>query len=453
MTTYDEFLAGKRLVAPTLGRPIEPTAVHTRLFDFQRDVTLWALRKGRAAIFLDTGLGKTGCQLEWARLTGERTLIIAPLSIVKQTIKEGEALGISVHYTRSGDDLTDGINITNYEMVEAFDAGKFGAVVLDESSILKGVSSRTKAKLIKMFAGTPYRLCCTATPAPNDHTEIGNHAEFLGIMTDAEMKAAFFVHDETGWRLKGHAVESFWRWMASWGMSIRKPSDLGYSDEGYDLPPLTIEPVFVPTDYVPDGMLFSMGLHGIQDRTKVRRGTMADRCMVAAEMVNADPDQWIAWCGMNDEGYLLRKLLSGNVLQEGKQSPDEKQVAIEGFQDGTFRTLITKPKISGFGLNLQNAHKMVFVGLSDSWEAFYQCVRRCYRFGQRHPVTVKIVLSEAEEEIYENVMRKEAEAARMREGMIAAVRRYEEEELGFVAAQQAYAPTKDIIIPEWLVTA
>lgn len=432
---YQAFLARKRMLVAPAGKSVDPTDIHPLLFDFQRDLVAWALRKGRAALFADTGLGKTFMQLEWAKGAGERTLVVAPLSVARQTVREATKLDLNVHYTRSGDDLVDGINITNYEMLDQFDPAAFGAVVLDESSILKALDGKTRQKLTEMFQQTPYRLCATATPAPNDIAEIGNHSEFLGIMPHHEMLASFFVHgdmgkgERQGWRLKGHAEEAFYRWLASWSMAVRTPSDIGYSDDGYVLPPLTINPTFVKTDYVPEGQLFFTDLKGIQQRNEVRKATMPERVAAVAEMVNASADQWIVWHGLNDEGYLLRDAIPDAVLVEGSDTPEYKAQALEDFQDGKYRVLVSKVRIAGFGMNFQNAHNMAFVGLSDSWESYYQAIRRCYRFGQEHPVNVQIVLSDAEHDIYENVMRKEREAKRMQERLIEHVAGYEREEL------------------------
>lgn len=449
MDEYAAFLASKRLAVQADGIDVEPDALGPYLFPFQRDLVRWALRKGRAAIFADTGLGKTRMQLEWARLIGERTLILAPLTVARQTVAEGRKIGIHVHYTRSGSDLINGINITNYEMLDHFDAAAFGAVVLDESSILKSLDGKTRQKLTRMFAGTRFRLCCTATPAPNDISEIANHAEFLGIMTRAEMLATFFVHDDQGWRLKGHAVEPFYRWLASWGMSVRKPSDLGYSDEGYVLPELRIQSEIVDVP-PPPGQLFWDDLQGIQDRHRVRRLTLQARVQRAADLINGDGDQWIAWVGLNDEGRELHRLVPDSVLVEGHQSPDEKAAAIEAFQDGNVRVLITKPRIAGFGMNLQNTHKMVFVGLGDSYEQYYQCIRRCWRYGQRHPVDIYIVLSEPEREIYHNVLRKEAEHREMSEQLIRHVQQFERAEIGMASHDMDYKPTTPMALPSWL---
>ncbi len=428
--SYQEFLKGKRTIAASYGKSVSREDIHGLLFPFQVDLTTWAARKGRAAIFADTGLGKTLMQLEWAHLIGEKTLIIAPLTVARQTVREGTKIGVQVHYTRSGDDLNDGINITNYEMLDHFDAGKFNAVVLDESSILKSLTSKTRQKLIEMFADTPYRLCCTATPAPNDIAEIANHAEFLGIMNRADMLATYFVHDDNSWRLKGHAVKPFYRWMASWGMSISKPSDLGYEDDGFILPPLEITPVFVKTGYCPEGQLMFTRLSGIQDRASVRKATVDARVNKVADMVSNDGEQWIIWCGLNDEQDMVHDLIPDSVSVFGSMSPEDKMTGIEAFQDGTYRVLVTKPSIAGFGMNLQNCHKMAFLGLSDSWEAYYQCIRRCYRFGQHHPVEVHIVLADVEDAIYANIQAKEAQAMTMRRELIANVQEYEREEIG-----------------------
>lgn len=392
----------------------------------------WALRKGRAAIFADTGLGKTFISVECARIAGHRTLILAPLSVARQTVNEAQKIGVEIHYTRSGADLRQ-VNIANYEMLHHFDPADFGMVILDESSILKSLDGKTRDMLIEMFATTPYKMAFTATPAPNDITEIANHAEFLGILTRAEMLATYFVHDSgsgsgQGWRLKGHATDAFYRWMASWSMSIKKPSDLGFSDNGYNLPRLHVEPVIVGTEFRPADQLFFTGLKGIQDRSQARRGTIEERVRCAAELVQASDDQWILWCGMNDESSALVQAIPGAVEITGSDSPDEKIAAIESFQDRRTRVIVTKPKIAGYGMNFQSCHNMAFIGLSDSFEAYYQCIRRCYRFGQKHPVNAYIILSEIEQEIYQNVMRKEQEAASMSQQLIQHVQSFERDE-------------------------
>lgn len=430
MNDYQEFLSTKSLVHPNYGKEVSKEDIHPLLFDFQNDLTRWALRKGRAAIFADTGLGKTLMQLVWANLLKERTLIIAPLTVARQTVKEAEKLGLMVHYTRTGAQLNGNLNITNYEMIEKFNPKDFGAIVLDESSILKSLTGKTRKKVTKMFSDTPYKLCCTATPAPNDIAEIANHAEFLGIMTRTDMMAAFFVHDDDGWRLKGHAEEPFYRWLASWGMSVKKPSDLGYDDGDFILPPLTVEPVFVQSNYCPPGQLFFTGLKGIQDRIAVRRATLESRVNAAAEMVNSDDDQWIVWCGLNPESHALSEAIPDSIEVSGSDNLDKKIHAIEGFQNGKYRVLVTKPKIAGFGMNFQHSHKMAFVGLSDSWESYYQCIRRQYRFMQEYPVEVYVFLADVEDAVWQNVMKKERQANRMSEQLIEHVKEFEKAEVG-----------------------
>ena len=440
---YEEFLATKALRAEAYGRECASSDVSPLLFAFQRDLTAWAVRKGRAALFADTGLGKTRMQLEWARLLGTRTLIVAPLAVARQTVREAQAIGLHVTYARSqvdanAPDASPLLTITNYEMMEHFNEHAYGAVVLDESSILKAIDGETRKVLTEKFTRTPYRLCCTATPAPNDIAEIANHAEFLGVMSRVEMLAAFFVHDDEGWRLKGHASDAFYRWLASWGMSVRKPSDLGYSDEGYDLPPLTIAPTFIESDYRPEGMLFSVGLKGITERSEVRKATAEARVQVAADLVNASYEQWVLWCGLNAEADALAKLIPDAVNVQGSDAVEAKVRAVEDFQDGKVRVLVTKPRIAGFGMNFQHAHRMAFVGLNDSWEQYYQCIRRCWRFGQTEPVTAHIILSDAEQDIYHNVMRKEAEAKAMAEQLVEHVREFERAEIGKVESVGQY---------------
>jgi DNA modification methylase/superfamily II DNA or RNA helicase len=439
---YTSFLESKRLTVSASGYEVNDSDINPILFPFQRDLVRWAIRKGRAAIFADTGLGKTLMQVEWARLTGVPTLIIAPLSIARQTVTMArDMLGIDIVYSRDGS--VHPLTITNYEMIDRFHPSAFGAVVLDESSILKALDGKTRTRLTEMFKAILYRLCCTATPAPNDITEIGNHAEFLGIMTNAEMLSAFFVHDADesrhgGWRLKGHAEDAFYRWLASWGMSVRKPSDLGYSDDGYNLPSMTIEPLWIKADWKPDGQLFHMGLHGIQERHSVRKATLDQRIDAAIDLVNSKPGPWILWCGLNDEANALAERLDNCLNVQGSDDPDRKAEALEAFQRGDYRVLITKPRIAGFGMNFQHCKQMAFVGLSDSWEAYYQCIRRSWRFGQTDPVHAYIVLSDAEEDIYHNVMHKEKEASVMRERLIEHVANYEREEIEGIGTSWEY---------------
>lgn len=447
--TYQEFLKSKRLINKAEGPNIEAVDINPILFPFQTDIVKWALRKGRSAVFADTGLGKTFIQLEWARIISGKCIIVAPLSVARQTIREAAKIGLTVNYCRSSEDVKDGLNITNYEMIEHLDPGLFDAIVLDESSILKSIDGKTKAKLLKLYASTPYRLCCTATPAPNDIAEIANHSEFLGIMTRNDMLASFFVHDDEGWRLKGHAEEAFYRWMASWSMSIKKPSDIGHSDEGYILPPLNIHPVFVKSAYTPDGQLFFTGLKGIQDRAGVRKSTVKDK-LEAVKGIIQNGDQYIVWCGLNTEADAVKSMMPDSRNVQGSDEPEEKAKAIEDFQDGAYNIMVTKPKIAGFGMNFQNCNKQIFLGLSDSYEAYYQCIRRSYRFGQKKPVDVFIVLSDHEQEILQNVQRKGKEAQRMSQNLIDHVKNYEVEELKG-AEHDFHYETSDVTGKDYMV--
>lgn len=449
---YQDFLRSKIYRHESKGIQISDTAIHSKLFPFQKDITLWALRKGRAAIFLDTGLGKTFCQLEWARnITDKKRLIVAPLSVARQTVKMAKEIDLEVTYARGQGYVDhDGIYITNYEMVESFDPAQFEAVVLDESSILKAIDGKTRRKLITIFGNTPYRLACTATPSPNDQTELGNHAEFLGVCSTNEMLAMFFVHankvhediiqgvkirkKQPGnhgqeWRLKNHARQSFYQWLSSWAISMKRPSDLGYDDDGFILPPLNIIPEFVDVDYQPEGSLFFMGLKGIGDRSKVRKGTVKERLVRLKAKVNGSSDQWIVWCGLDTESHMVASEIDGAIEVHGTDTPEHKAEVFEGFQDGKYRVLVTKLRIGGFGMNFQNAHNMAFFGLNDSWEQFYQGIRREYRFGQKRAVSVHIFLSTIEQAILANIKRKERMAQELHEELIVAIRDYERSEL------------------------
>lgn len=413
---YQDFLRDKALYAPPCGLDSIPT-ISSALFPFQRDIVGWALRRGRAAIFADTGLGKTLMQLEWARHVPGRVLILAPLSVAKQTIEEGKHFGLHVpQYCRDQSEVKRRITITNYEMLEHFDPDKFGAVVLDESSIIKHQDSKTRQRVIEAFARTPFKLACTATPAPNDYMELGNHSEFLGAMTRAEMLAMFFVHDggETQkWRLKGHAQQDFWRWIASWAVSVRKPSDLGYSDDGYDLPPLRYYEHVVDVDAPTDGYLFALEAVSLSDRLAARRQTIADRVRQCAALVNASDEQWIVWCALNDESARLTAAIDGAVEIRGSDSIEDKESALASFIGGQSRVLVSKSSMTGYGLNLQFCRNQAFVGLSDSWEDFYQSIRRCYRFGQKREVNVHIIIAATEGAVLRNIKSKESAALAM----------------------------------------
>lgn len=417
--TYTEFLASKRRVAGELGRPCTPGDVHPHLHPWQREVVAWAVRRGRAALWEDTGLGKTVQQIEWARLSGARALIVAPLAVCAQTVTEARTVGIDVRYVREDHEHDDDrIRITNYELADRFDPTVLDAVVLDEASILKSHDGKTRTRLIKHFAGVPARLACTATPAPNDPAELANQAEFLGLMTRAEMLASYFIHDSDGWRLKGHARAPMFRWMASWAVALRRPSDLGHPDDGYVLPGLHIHTHLVDTGggVHLDGELFAVpgaaALKGVTGRAAVRKATVGRRVDRAVELVKAEPTEpWLLWAGRNDEARLLAASLPGAVNVEGSWSPEDKAAALLGFAAGDVQILVTKPSIAQFGMNWQRCARTAFVGLSDSYESYYQCIRRCWRHGQHRPVHAHVVLTDVEQPIADNIARKQALAA------------------------------------------
>lgn len=421
---YRGFLASKRAKAPSSG--FEPGEMSDTLFDWQKAVVAWAVRKGKACVFADCGLGKTGMQLEWARQVCEKTggsvLILAPLAVSAQTRLEGMKFGIEVNRCRSQADVSPGVNVTNYDMLHAFDPSAFAGVVLDESSILKSYSGKTRNEIIGSFADTPYRLACTATPAPNDYMEIGNHAEFVGAMTRAEMLAMFFVHDggdTSKWRLKGHAADAFWDFVASWAVMFRSPADIGYTSDGFDLSGLDEIVHVVESGIEQEGRLFAVEAQGLLDQQRARKATVERRVDMAARLVNSSREPWVVWCDRNDESEMLALSIPDAVEVRGSDSREHKEDAMIGFADGRYRVLVSKPSICGFGMNWQHCSNMVFVGMSNSYEQYYQAVRRCYRFGQASEVKVHIVTTDVEQASVRNVMRKKEDSAEMADEMVA----------------------------------
>lgn len=417
---YQEFVAKKLSVEVETGLS-EIHDINPMLFDFQKDIVKWALRRGRACIFADCGMGKTPMQLEWARHIPGRVLIVAPLAVSSQTIREAEKFHEDrIEYSRHGE-LPTRIVITNYERIEQFNPEDFTGVVLDESSILKSYSGKIRNEILERFNKVPFRLACTATPAPNDYMELGNHAEFVGVMSRTEMLSMFFVHDggdTQQWRLKGHAEKEFWKWMASWAVMIRKPSDLGYDDGNFILPTLNIEQVTVESNIINEGLLFPVEAKSLQERQQARRDSIQERVEYAASIINSNDAQWIAWCDRNDESASLKRAIPGSVEVKGSDDPEYKIKSAIGFMNGSIRVLISKPSMFGYGLNFQNCHNVVFVGLSDSYEQYYQAVRRCWRFGQKNNVNVKIVVSDLEGAVVRNIERKEADAMNMAMEMV-----------------------------------
>lgn len=451
--TYSEFLEGK--VKRFLPCGFEAKGVSEKLFPFQRDIVRLAIRKGRFAAFEDCGLGKTGQQLEWARLVADETqgrvMIFAPLTVARQTQAiEGPKFGVPVTLCREVADIRDGVNITNYERLNRFTGEKFSGIVLDESSILKG-DGPTRTRMTEFGESIPYRLCCTATPAPNDYMELGNHAEFLGIMTVQEMLATFFVHDggETSkWRLKRHAEREFWKWVASWAVAVRKPSDIGYDDGDFVLPELQMHQIVVPSD-APDDCLFPVEAKTLNDRRTARKDSLAERVRACADLVNADPDQFMIWCNLNAESEALTDAILRAVEVTGADTDTHKEQAALSFIGGEIDRMVSKPSIFGYGMNMQNCHKIAVVGLSDSWEQFYQLVRRCWRFGQKHPVDCYIITSEAEGAVVKNIQRKEEQAQSMMQGMVDAMRDEMNTELHGEAVKQSDVLRAEAIGESW----
>lgn len=420
---YQEFILSKKITSKSYGITVDN--IHSQLFDFQKDLVRWALKKGRAALFTMTGTGKTLMQCEWGRHVAEHTkgkvLILAPLAVSKQTVREAQKIDLQVNPCRSQAEVKPGVNITNYEILHKFNAEEFDGIVLDESSILKSFTGKIRTQIIDSFQNTPFRLACTATPAPNDFMELGNHSEFLGVMTRTEMLSMFFVHDggETQkWRLKGHAKDKFWEWVASWASVLSKPSDLGYSDEGFILPPLRVHEHIVEARHKPSDRLFVVEAETLQERQRARKDSTEDRVKKAAEIVNNIEGPTLVWCGLNYESELLKKAIDNAVEVKGSDSNEHKENSMLGFADGEIKALVSKSSICGFGMNFQVCSDMVFVGLSDSFEQYFQAVRRAWRFGQTKPVNVHIIISEAEGAVKANIERKERDAQVLLDEMV-----------------------------------
>lgn len=436
MQHYSEFLAAKsRTHVPT--GTTDPPLLSDKLKPFQRDSVRWALEKGRCALFQECGLGKTWQALEWARVvcehTGKPVLILTPLAVAAQFMREGAKMGVQVADARAPAELGAEWSampwVANYEHLHHLDRliPQLGGVVLDESSILKSYSGKTRTALIEAFAGTPFRLACTATPSPNDVTELGNHAEFLGAMSRVEMLATFFCHDggdTSKWRLKGHAEGQFWRWVRTWAMCLSRPSDMGHSDDGYDLPPLNIVEHVVDVDErlcKQAGLLFAYEAATLKDQRMVKRDTLSERVDLAARVANGSDEQWLVFCDLNDESEALSMLIPDAIEVTGSDTVEHKETSIMAFADGSRRVLVSKTSICGFGVNLQNCHNIVFAGSDHSYERFHQAIRRCYRFGQAHPVNVHLIRTSADGRVAHNLERKRVEHEAMVKGMVTAV--------------------------------
>ena len=450
---YQEYLKNKLIADKPTGLSGD-LKINNQLFDFQKDIVKWALKRGRAAIFADCGMGKTPMQLEWAHHIPGNVLILAPLAVAQQTVREGKKFGIDVQYCRSQHQIESRIVIANYEMLEHLNPEYFTGIILDESSILKSYSGKIRNLIIDSFQQTPFRLACTATPAPNDYMELGNHSEFLGVMGRSEMLSMFFVHDggdTAKWRLKGHAESEYWKWLCSWAVMIRKPSDLGYEDNGFKLPDISFNEHTIETDIKMEGQLFVMEAQTLSDRQRARRETTELRVKKCADIANANKDHWLIWCNLNDESALLTKAIDGAVEVKGSDSNEHKEKAMMEFSEGKIRCLVTKPSIAGFGMNWQHCKNMAFVGLSDSYEQFYQAVRRCWRFGQINPVDVHIITADVEGAVVKNIQRKESDAMRMAASMVEHMHIINEQNIkGTTRQKTTYTPNKKMEMPKWI---
>ena len=423
----------------------------------QRAVLDFALRRGKSAAFLDTGLGKSLIELEFASQcaeeTGKPSLILTPLAVAGQMVREGQKFGIDARQIREQSEVGSGVMVANYERLPKLDPAAFGAVVLDESSILKSFAGRTRTLLQEAFADTPYKLAATATPSPNDHTELGNHAEFLGVMRQQEMLSKWFINDTATasqeWRLKGHAVEDFWRFVASWSRCATLPSDLGGDDVGYVLPEIDRRIHEVAADRMQDvaqGMLFRIPEMSATSFHQEKKLTLRQRCEKAAELATHDKPVTV-WCETNEESETLARIIPDAREVRGDMTPEQKEALILGFSDGDFRVIVTKPKLAGFGVNWQHCAHAVFASISFSYEQHYQAVRRSHRFGQKERVRNDIVISDTEATIWNTINVKSAKHDEMKRRMSDAMRAAQVEE---VARRVVYDRPLDLKFPEWV---
>lgn len=454
LTGYQKFLNDKTHYGADTG--FEPVFMPDKLFPFQAAIVEWAIRKGRSAIFADCGLGKTFMQLTWsenvARHTGGKVLVLTPLAVAFQTVKEGEKIGIEVIHRRDGLRAGDRIVVTNYERLHYFNANDFDGVVCDESSILKNFDGETRKAITDFMRKRPYRLLCTATAAPNDYIESGTSSEALGNLGYADMLSKFFRREKTfvklynaggqGWEMRPHAQRDFWRWVVSWARAMRKPSDMGFPDAGFNLPPLVVRSHVVKSSKPLPGYLFDIPAVGLAEQRADLRNTIAERCEMASELINAHDRPAVAWCNLNEEGNRLEKLIHGAVEVSGADAEERKEEVFSGFISGDIRVLVTKPTIGGFGLNLQHcAHETFFP--SHSYEQYYQAVRRCWRFGQENSVTVDMITTDGQENVLSNLQAKAQGADKMFEQLVSLMRNE-------LVIEKRNDYTKQIGVPAWL---
>jgi len=454
---YNDFLANKQIITKNSGFDVSRESLNPELYDFQKDMTKWAIKKGKCALFTMTGTGKTAMQAEWAKQINIKTkaniLIVAPLAVAKQSIHEAAKFDVTLNYARHQNECQKGITITNYEMLHEFDPSYFGGIVLDESSILKSMTGKRRNEIIQFAKTMSFKLACSATPAPNDYMEIGNHSEFFDVMTHSEMLSMFFVHDgkdTSKWRLKGHAKDKFWGWMASWAVFMVKPSDLGYKDNGFLLPGLQTHEHIVESKPLP-GCLFAMGVQTLQDRIRERRSSLKQRVRKCVRIIEDSRKPFLVWCGLNDEGKAIKEQVPGSVEIKGSDNMEHKERAMVEFAKGNIPVLITKPKISGFGMNWQVCADMAFLGLSDSFEALFQATNRCYRHKQTKEVNRHLIISEAEGAVLNNIKRKEADFYELINSMADHTKNIVSKNIKATGrAKNDYNPTTGMELPTWI---
>lgn len=458
---YQSFLREKRPTVKPFGFEVPAIQLNRHLFDWQRRVVQWALLRGRAALFEECGLGKTLQQLAWAeqvvKHTNRPVVIHTPVGVRRQTQAESERFGIGCPVTVANkqSEVRDGINLVNYEKMHLFNASLWSGVVLDESSVLKAFVGKTKQMLCDAYKLTPYRLACTATPAPNDHMELGNHSEFLGVLPSREMLSRWFVNDTMkagGYRLRGHAKDDFWRWVSSWAVCLSKPSDIGGDDSGYQLPELrTHRHIVEAEDMEPTpGMLFNVAQISATSLYEVKRATAESRVRKAVELARNADGPCLIWCDTNDEADRLAKELPEANEVRGADSEDEKDRKMKEFSNGDCQILITKPSVAGFGMNWQHCHYQIFAGLTFSFESFYQAVRRCWRFGQTKPVDVHLVMAECDSTLEKTIGRKQADHAVMQSGMADAMKHATGGKILDELRPSESQEVRSIIIPSWM---
>ena len=455
LAEYREFIASRAVAAQRSG--FVPVTMPDAAKEHQRAVIRFALERGKSAAFLDTGLGKSFIELEFARQaaeeTGKPSLILTPLAVAGQMVREGEKFGIDARKIREQSEVGAGVMVANYERLPKLDPDAFGAIVLDESSILKSLGGKTTTALCEAFRGHRFKLAATATPSPNDHMELGQHSDFLGEMRGPEMLSRWFINDTStasqDWRLKGHAVDDFWRWVASWSRCATMPSDLGGDDTGYTLPDIIREVHVVEADRMTDaneGDLFRIPEMSATSFHKEKRLTLRQRCERSAELANAHDKPVTVWCETNDESAALVKLIPDAIEVHGSQTPEEKERRLLGFADGDYRVMVTKPKLAGFGVNWQHCAHAVFASISFSYEQHYQAVRRSHRFGQSQQVVNDIVISDTEASILEVINVKSAKHDEMKRRMASAMREAQSES----ARRVAYSKPVKMDFPQWI---